>query len=231
MPDTSPELAAVIASAIETRLVDVHVSLPGRVESYDVSTQRANVKPMLRRVLRRENMERVTEELPVIPSVPVLWPRGGGAFVSLPLAAGDFGLLVFADYSIDRFRSTGEDVDPGDERRFDLSNAVFYPGGPFPSSGKLADADGSHVRIGFDGGYAAEIRDGEARFPKDATTFLARADRVLSELQAIASDLSGHTHPAGSLLDSMSGAVTGSTGTSTATYSASDPASDTVKGT
>lgn len=229
--DDSPELAGVISSAIESKLVDVHTALPGRVESYDAGRQVADVKPMLRRVIRQEDQTRVAEELPVIPCVPVLWARGGGAFAALPLAAGDFGLLVFTEYSADRFRSTGDDVDPGDERRFDLANAVFLPCGFYPSSASLEDVSASEVRIGLDADYVAAIRSGEAAFPHDATTFLARADRVLSELQAIASDLSGHTHPAGSLLDSMSGAVTGSTGTSTATYSASDPASDTVKGT
>lgn len=221
--DTSPELASVIAGAIENRLVDVHVSLPGRVESYDAARQVADVKPMLRRVIRRENMERVTEELPVIPCVPVLWQRGGGAFVSLPLAAGDFGLLVFADYTLDRFRSTGDDVDPGDERRFDLSNASFIPAGPFPSSGALADASGAHIRVGFDGGYQAEIRDGEARFPKDASTFLARADRVLSTFQSLQTWLDLHTHP---------DPVSGNTGApNSASPVPSSDASDTVKGT
>ncbi len=183
--DDSPGLASVIANAMESRLVDVHTALPARVESYDAGRQVADVKPMIRRVIRAENMDRVSEELPVIPCVPVLWPRGGGAFISLPLAAGDFGWVMFGDYSIDRFRSTGQDSDPGDERRFDLANAVFLPHGPFPSSEKLADADASQIRIGFDGGYQAEIRDGEARFPKDATKKLARDDRVEGGLQNI----------------------------------------------
>ncbi len=228
--DTSPGLASVIAEAIRTSLVDVHTALPGRVESYDSSRQVADVKPMLRRVIRRENMDRVAEELPVIPCVPVVWSRGGGAFVSLPLAAGDSGLLVFSEYTLDRWRSTGDDVDPGDERRHDLSGAVFVPG-LFPSSETIADTSDSEVRIGLDGDYVAAISGTEARFPHNATEFLARADRVLSELQDIATDLSGHTHTAGALLDSTAGACTGSTGPSTATYTPTDPSSDTVKGT
>ncbi len=232
--DDSPELASVIAAAIEARLVDVHTSLPGRVESYDAARQVADIKPMLRRVIRRENMERVVEELPVIPCVPVQWSRGGGAFVSLPLAAGDFGWLMFADYSIDRFRSTGDDVDPGDTRRFDLSNAVFLPNGPFPSDEALADANASEIRVGFDGDYQAAIKKGpspEIRLPADATTFLARADRVLTELQGVATAFNGHTHTAGGYMDSSPAPVTGVSGGPSSSYSASDPASDTVKGT
>ncbi len=192
--DTSPGLASVIAGAIESRLVDVHTSLPGRVESYDVARQVADIKPMLRRVIRRADMTRVSEELPVIPCVPVLWQRGGGAFLSLPLTAGDFGLLVFADYTIDRFRSTGDDSDPGDERRFDLANATFFPCGPYPSSDTLADSSGSEVRIGLDGSYVAAISASEARFPTEAVEFLARADRVLTQLQNQATKYDAHTH-------------------------------------
>lgn len=224
LPDSTPGLASVIAAAIESRLVDVHTSLPGRVESYDAARQVADIKPMLRRVIRAADLTRVSEELPVIPCVPVQWPRGGGAFLSLPLAAGDFGWLLFADYSIDRFRSTGDDSDPGDERRFDLANAVFLPAGPFPSAAPLDDASGSEVRLGFDGGYQAAITGTETQLPAGAATFLARADRVLSELTSIAAALLSHKH---------TGVTVGAglTGASDSTYSASDPASDTVKGT
>ena len=226
--DTSPGLASVIAEAIRTSLVDVHTALPGRVESYDSSRQVADVKPMLRRVIRRENMDRVAEELPVIPCVPVVWSRGGGAFVSLPLAAGDSGLLVFSEYTLDRWRSTGDDVDPGDERRHDLSGAVFVPG-LFPSSETISDTSDSEVRIGLDGDYVAAISGTEARFPHDATEFLARADRVLSELQSIKTAFDSHTH-AGSPTAPM-GPVS-PTGVPVAPLpSPGDPSSDTVKGT
>ena len=229
MPDDSPELANVIANAIESRLIDVHTALPGRVESYDAGRQVADIKPMIRRVIRQPDMTRVTESLPVIPCVPVLWSRGGGAFVSLPLAAGDFGWLMFADYSIDRFRSTGDDADPGDVRRFDLANAVFLPNGPFPSAGKLADASASEIRVGFDGDYQVAITDAEAQLPAGATEFLARADRVLSELNAIKTAFDTHTHAGPATAPTGPIAPTGAP--TSPLPSPSSPASDTVKGT
>lgn len=225
MTDTSPDLVSVIRNAIRSALIDVHIALPGRVESYDSVAQTADVKPMLKRVLRRADMSRIAEELPVIPCVPVLWSRGGGAFASLPLTAGDFGWISFGDYSIDRFRSTGDDVDPGDERRFDLANAVFLPNGPFPSSNTLADADASEVRFGFDSDYVVAIKKGpmpEIRLPRAAVTFLARADRVLTELGKIVTGFNTHVHVETGASTNVPTVLLGT---------ALDPASDTVKGT
>ena len=219
--DSVPELATLIWSAIQTQLVDVHTAIPGRVESYDVTRQVANVKPMLRRVLRSEEMDRITEELPVIPCVPVAWLKGGGAFVTLPLAVGDTGLLIFAEHLIDRWRATGEDVDPGDLRRHDLSGAVFYPG-LSTAANQIQNSAATEMRFGLDASYVAGVDASGARFPHDATQFLARADRTLSELQSIASALISHVH---------SGVTTGPglTGPSNSTYAAASPACDTLK--
>lgn len=183
MPDTSPGLGSLLADAIRSAMIDVHTALPARVESYDEATQTADIKPMLKRVMRRANMERVIETLPVIPCVPVMWPRGGGYFMHMPLSAGDSGMLLFSEYQMDRWRSTGDDVDPGDTRRHDLSGAVFIPG-LFPSAEPIADATGGEdgLRMGNDGNYTIEITDADIRMPESAVEYLARADRVEAAL-------------------------------------------------
>lgn len=197
MPDTSPGLGSLLADAIRSAMIDVHTALPARVESYDAATQTADIKPMLKRVMRRANMERVTETLPVIPCVPVMWPRGGGYFMHMPLTPGDSGMLIFSEYQLDRWRSTGDDVDPGDTRRHDLSGAVFIPG-LFPSGEAIGDAaveDGDNgLRLGNDGNYVVMITDDSIRIPDYATQFLARADRVATELNAIKNSFDAHTH-------------------------------------
>lgn len=228
MATDSPGLPTVIREAISARLVDVHTAMPGRVESYDAAGQTADVQPQLKRVVRSATGERTAEELPVIPSVPVGFPGGGGFFVSFPLAVGDTGLLIFSEYSIDRWRTQGEQVDPADERRHGLSGAIFVPGLK-TQAGALADADATHMRLGADGSYVVEIQPSEIRMPRDATAFLARADRVLSELQSVKTAFDAHTH---------AGSATAPTGPTTPTGppviplpSPSSPASDTVKGT
>ena len=63
----SPTLAEAIADSIEHRLSGLRVSMPGRVESYDTATQRANVKPCVKNRLITDEMM----DLPVVQDVPV----------------------------------------------------------------------------------------------------------------------------------------------------------------
>lgn len=220
----SPDLGTMIGQAMDERLIDVHTSMPGRVESYDRATQTAEIRPQLKRVLRRRNGERVAEELPVIPCVPVSFPRVAGFFIHFPVKVGDFGTLVFSEYDIGRWRTIGDVVDPGDTRRHGLSGPTFVPG-VFPQGSAITDADLSddQMRLGAEGAYVIEISDtGEIQLPAGAATFLARADRVLIELSAIVSGFNTHVHVE----------TGGSTLVPTVPLgAASDPASDTVKGT
>lgn len=167
--------------------------MPGRVESYDVALQVADVKPQLLRVARDEDGERVPEDLPVIPSVPVIFPGGGGHFITFPIATGDFGMLLFGEYAIDRWRVAGEAVDPGDERRHGLSGAVFLPG-LRTRAGTNADADGTNLALGKEGGFVLHVAGNDLELPAGSIEFAARADRVLSELEKIVDAFNAHTH-------------------------------------
>lgn len=219
----SPELATVIRDAMTTRLVDVHTGIPAIVESYDNDAQTANVRPELSRIVRDGAGVRRTEELPVIPCVPVVFLSAGPFFISFPVTKGTTGMLFLAEYSIDRWRA-GSPGDPGDERRHGLSGATFVPGLRV-SGAALGSTSGSAIRLGHDPDYAIEITDSGIKLPNDAIEFLARADRTLSELQSIVNGFNTHTH---------TGVTVGAgvTGTPSVPLTApSDPASDTVQGT
>lgn len=159
MPD-HVSLAGVIGGAIAAALEDVHTCLPCRVVSYSAATQRADVEPQVRRPMRDQNGERVVETLPVIPNVPVLFPRTASAFVSLPVAADDFVLVLFAEASVDAWQATGEVSDPGDERRHNLGHAIAAIPGVFPTAGALDDAHATNVVIGHDGATQIHVQPG-----------------------------------------------------------------------
>jgi hypothetical protein len=111
-------------SAVDARLVDMHVCLPGRVKKYDYRAQKADVQPLLKRPYVNG-----AKSLPMITSVPVVWPRGSGGGLNFPLQKDDGVLLVFSERSLDKWlASSGGEADPGDSRRFDLSDAIAVPG-------------------------------------------------------------------------------------------------------
>lgn len=192
----TPEWEDVIREALDARLLDVHVALPGRAEA-DASGGTCPVKPLVRRTVRTQSGGTAEESLPVIPSVPIAILRAGAAFVSVPVKAGDHGLLIVCSASIDRYRALGEDAPAGDVRLHGLSGAVFWPGGVVPRSQALTSDDPDNIVIGFEGGSTIHVRpDGEIHLGSDpAADFVALAAKVLAELGAVKGAYDAHTHP------------------------------------
>jgi len=158
----SPSLSDVLRLAVQSALADVHVSLPGRIDSYNATRQVADVKPLLKRPLvAADGTELEAESLPILHDVPVAFPRGGqgtGAFfVSWPLEAGDLVHLIFCERSLDQYLSlAGDESTPLDFRTHDLSDAVAYPGF-YPAPLALVDASTDTAAFGRSGGLQLHI--------------------------------------------------------------------------
>ena len=121
---TKRSLSEPLLRAVDQALTDIRVCLPARIESYDHTTQRAEVTPLLRRAY----VDGETDSMPVIAGVPVVWPRSGGASLTMPVRRGDGVMLVFSDRSLDRWLVQGGEVTPDDRRKHDLSDAIAIPG-------------------------------------------------------------------------------------------------------
>lgn len=129
MPDPSPILSDVLELVVNKRLVDVYIHLPGRIESYDSVTQRADVQPLVKiGVIDPETGERVARRPPPCVNVPVIHHGAGGYRTTYPVQRGDECLLEFCSSSIDKWKAVGGEVDPGDDRRFSFSDAVAVMG-------------------------------------------------------------------------------------------------------
>lgn len=157
-------LAESLRRVLSAARSEIHTAIPGIVRSYDAATQTADVEPgvLLPLPALSEESEDGRERLPILPSVPVAWPRAGGFFLHFPLSAGDTVLLVFCESDTGSFRGSGDVSDPGTPERHGLSGAVAIPGyvtRPDPE----ASADGSHGRVGRSGGPFVEFRSGEIR--------------------------------------------------------------------
>lgn len=118
-----PTDVEVIRAAIDSRLLDLHTSMPGVVVSYDPTTQTADVQPVVKRPIRSYSDELVHEKLPVVHNVPIEWPGGGGFAMIFPVQPGNHVWLIFSEAATARWRETGQISEPGDQRRHDLSYA------------------------------------------------------------------------------------------------------------
>lgn len=239
--EETPDLLDVLNLFGEHLLSNLHTAMPGRVESYDPATQRADVQPLIRRRIPKAGTDRrewVYEDLPLIPSVRVIHPRGGGAFVHLPIAAGDYVLLVFCEVGIGHWEAgDGSISDAGDERRHHIAHAVAIPGF-FPAARNienLGPSNQTHIVMGFNGGARVSIKpNGDVEIDTSGTItlagagaaqFMARADRVDAAISELRNTINTHTH---------SGVTTGPGVSGTAAppivFTAGGSAADQVKG-
>ena len=108
-----------IAALKQEILSSLHCSMPGIVESFDPLTQTASVRPALKRG---------SFLLPVIHNIPVFFPGSRTSGITWPVAAGDECLLIFADFDIDRWFSSGEAGEPDSARLHDLPDAFAFVG-------------------------------------------------------------------------------------------------------
>lgn len=205
------EVAKALRDDIFQRL---HHVLPGKIEAYDPSTQKCEVTPLIREVFQD-----ATITLPKLTDIPVVWPRGGGAFVTLPLSKGDTVAIHIAGRSLDKWLAEGGLVTPDDTRKFSIGDAVVYPG-LVPFSNNI-DAHASNVVVGFESGGQIHIKsDGSVALGSESPSdFVALAQKVLDELNKIATAYNTHTHPVPSL---------GTSGAPSATFTAASVASTKV---
>lgn len=148
----TPELENVLDQAIEYYLQDLHTCMPARVVTYDEKKQMVDVQPSIKRVVRHADGSEVSEQLPIIPNVPVVFPRAGGFFISLPIKKDDQVMLHFSHTSLDNWLSgSGGVTDPEDVRCHDITDAIAVPG-LYTFSKAINDITGSALRLGKDDG-------------------------------------------------------------------------------
>lgn len=144
---TSPNtLAAAIDNSVLYQLMNIHTAFPARVISYDYTTRKATLQPLIDKKYR----DGTTQPMPKLNNVPVIMPQAGSFFVNYPVNAGDTCLVMCCERSIDAWLQNGQQAPPNDPRKFDLSDAVAIMGlSPFSVS-SLA-ANNSDVVIGYAG--------------------------------------------------------------------------------
>jgi hypothetical protein len=124
MVETSSSLTQAIENVMQVFLAGIHTCLPGQIESYDFRTSKVSVKPLI----KKKFLDGTILEIPIIENVPVVFPRTSRSGTTFPLKKGDKCLIVFSQRAMERYLSSGEDSEPGDKRKFDLTDAIAIPG-------------------------------------------------------------------------------------------------------
>jgi len=102
-------------------------------------------------------------------------------------------LIVFAESDLGAWRDSGQDSDPGDERRHGLAGAVFIPGLDTVARA-LVDAGTGHLVVGKDGGPAIHIDASFVQLGAAVGQFIALANLVQTALNTIVTTFNAHLH-------------------------------------
>jgi len=215
----TPDLAELLEAVQADLQRRMHVAIPGRVESYDSESQTADVQPMVNEAFVADDGTEVVETMPIVQDVPVVFPRGGGFFISWPLQKGDFVQLLVNDRSVDLYRESdgGRPVDPVLLHRNDLTDAVAFPGF-YPAGDPIGDVSDDRLVIGkdessarieiandvvevtIDGGatFRLEHKDGEASAVLGSgSVSVAIANHLETLYQNLKGIFDAHVHPTG----------------------------------
>jgi hypothetical protein len=124
-----PTLGDLLDLHGDVLLDNVHTMLPGRVVAYDADKQLADVQPLVKhRRLDEDGQTMIAEALPVVNSCPVVFCGTARGRITWPVFVGDTCEIRFASASIARWIRQGGLVDPGEDRRHDLTDGVCFVG-------------------------------------------------------------------------------------------------------
>lgn len=167
--------------------LELRVASPATVLAYDATTQTATIELASLPVRNVEGVD-VPQTSVVIQDVPVCWPRGTAAYVTMPLASGATGHAVFMDRSLALWRKTGVTTDPISGRTHALGDAIFEPG-LHPNTDPISpptDATATVVE-----GPLVKCGRGAVDFALLGTTFLADLNTFLGTFSGALVTLQG----------------------------------------
>ena len=119
---TNNEFKSAIKEWIKKGGENIHVSMIGKIESYNPQTNRASITPV--GTMTCPDWQELP--FPTIHNVPIQYPcgNGGKSGVTFPIKQGDTCIIIFADHQIENFLS-GEKSD--DMRNHSLNDAYAIP--------------------------------------------------------------------------------------------------------
>lgn len=132
----APDLRALLTGLKTEIFAGFNCHQLGRIVSFKAAAQTAEVELIIQRVVFNLEQEigaglqltpRVVD-YPILVDVPVFVLSGGGAVITVPVAAGDECLVLFNDRDIDNWFATGAPAQPNTARMHNLSDGLALVG-------------------------------------------------------------------------------------------------------
>lgn len=102
-------------------LADIHTTTIAKVTK--VNTKTLNAKPIINRIV-----DGVSIELPEFAEVPIIHLHGGASSIRMPIAIGDYCLLLISERCIDDWYFGKDNIEPREYRMHDYSDAIALVG-------------------------------------------------------------------------------------------------------
>lgn len=132
-------------------MTDTWTAIPGIIQSYDATALTVQVQPAIQILYTGPTQQSQFENLPVLPDVPVVFPRGGGYELTFPIQAGDECLIVFSSRCIDNWQTQGGIQNQYELRLHDLNDG-FAIVGPWSQKTKISNVSTTTVQLRSDDG-------------------------------------------------------------------------------
>lgn len=192
MDATQTEL---LEQAKENAMMDVRVSMPARIVSFDPATKTAQVEICMQMVDDDDS----AIEYPPLVDCPCLFTRGGGFHVVHPYSAGDSGLVLFSDRCLDGWFESGKTAPPMDFRVHSMSDAYFIGGAdhlgnvsPIVSGAMFIGKDDNSAGLQINSDGSLILKGASLQIEPPVTT--NSTITAIGQITANGKPLDGHSH-------------------------------------
>lgn len=191
--DPSLDYIGSLETFVDSRVAQVQAIVAAKVSSYDHTTKRATVVPIVQVGVVQTDGSIAREEPLALANVPVaeLGSSVGGFAITFPLSAGDEGLLLVNNRSLAEYLQTGADsTEPASLQRWSMRDALFLP--VFFREAQADDRASGVVVV-----KGTELRLGSSTasdYVALATKTSNRVNTLVTQIDAMKTVFNAHTH-------------------------------------
>lgn len=178
----------LLEQAKNNAMMDVRVSMPASIVSFDAATKTATIAIMMQMV----NADDTPEDYPLLVDCPCVFTRGGGFHVVHPYAEGDSGLVLFSDRCLDGWFESGRAAPPMDYRIHSMSDAYFIGGADH--LGNVSPVVSDAMFIGKDDNSAGIQIGSDGTVTIKGTQFIIEPVTNAAQVNVNGKPVDGHAH-------------------------------------